>query len=59
MESFLYRMHRAIARDAFNGRYLCAIRLDGEHGTRFDAFAVEQHGTSATLTRVAPDVRSR
>jgi hypothetical protein len=55
-EGFLYRAQFTVRRQTFDGRDFTPIRLHGEVETRFDDFALEQHGASAALADNAADM---
>ena len=57
-ESVLYRMKLAILREAFNRRYLRAIRLNRQHRAGLDRLPIHNRRAGAAQTGLAPDVRA-
>jgi hypothetical protein len=56
-EAFLNAMQFPILREAFDGRDLCAISLDGEHRTGFDRLPIDEDGAGATDAGLTSHVR--
>src|SRR4249919_238065 len=57
-ETLLNRVELTVALEAFDGVDRMTVGHDGEHGARFDRYAVEPHDTGATVRGVAAPVRS-
>jgi hypothetical protein len=58
-ERFLYGVKRTVRRQAFNGRHVGAVSLNGKARARLDGEVVDEHRAGATLARVAPDLGAR
>src|SRR3954468_17233654 len=56
-EAFLHGIELVAFGDAFDGRELLAIGLDGQDGAGLDGFAIERDGAGAALGGVAADMR--
>src|SRR5438552_7526988 len=56
-ESLLQRMQMTVARQAFDGGDVGAVRLHGEHRARLHRLAVDEDGTGAANARLAANVR--
>ena len=55
-ERLLERVQRVAVGEAFDGRDVGAVGLDGEHQARPDGFAVDEHGARAAHAVLAPEV---
>jgi hypothetical protein len=58
-ERFLKRMQLAVAGQAFDCRYGCAIGLDRQSRAGFNSHTIHQDCASTALACVAADLRSR
>ena len=57
-ERALHRMELAVARETLDRDDVVAVRLGGEHETRADELAVEEHGARAALALLAGVLRA-
>lgn len=57
-ESFLDRVHVAIASETLDRGHFCAVRLDGKHGTGFNGLPVNEDGARAANAGLASHVRT-
>ena len=56
MKAFLNRREFAVLGETFDGCYIFAVGLDGEHGAGLDGYSVEQDGACAAGRGIAADV---